>query len=182
MSGKIEAVRKRASVVGGKRWIGTLQEWSWIITVIWMSIANVWHPFGLYGLVCMFTPIILALAGYGKMSCARICPRGSFIGLFTRPFAFFSLERPALFRKRGFKFFLWALMMGSFTGLMIWVVPTGDIDRIGFTILLFMEAATVIALIFGILYAPRTWCTICPMGFTTENIRSIQRRARRLTD
>jgi len=175
------SVFKRESksvVVDGKRWPPSQQGWTWIITIAWMTIANFWHPFGLYGLVCMFTPIIIALTGRGKMSCARLCPRGSFIGLVTRPFSFFSLKRPALFDKKLFKFFLWALMMGSFFGLMIWVVPKGDIDQIGFTILVFMETATVIALIFGILFTPRAWCTICPMGYTTGNIRDFQRRSR----
>jgi len=65
-------------------------------------------------------------------------------------------------------------MMGSFIGLMIWVVPKGDIDRIGFTILVFMETATAIGLICGILFTPRMWCTICPMGTTTGKIRDIQ--------
>jgi hypothetical protein len=163
-----------SKTVNGKRWPVSWQGWSWIITITWMTVANFWHPFGLYGLVCMFTPIIIALSGYGKMSCARICPRGSFLGLFARPFAFFSLKRPSIMNKRGFKFFLWVLMMGSFIGLMIWVVPTLDINRIGFTILVFMETATAIGLICGILFTPRAWCTFCPMGFTTERIRDIQ--------
>jgi len=164
----------KSKVVNGKRWPASWQGWSWIITITWMTIANFWHPFGLYGLVCMFTPIIIALAGYGKMSCARICPRGSFLGMAARPFAFFSLKRPSIMNKKVFKFFLWALMMGSFIGLMIWVVPKGDVDQLGFTILVFMETATAIGLIFGILFTPRAWCTICPMGFTTERIRDIQ--------
>jgi hypothetical protein len=95
--------------------------------------------------------------------------------LFTRPFAFFSLKRPALFGTKGFKFFLWALMMGSLVALMVWVIPTGDIYRIGFTILVFMEVATALALLFGILFSPRTWCTICPMDTTTGRIRDMQR-------
>jgi len=165
---------KRKTVVNGKTWTASWQGWSWIITVAWMTIANFWHPFGFYGLVCMFTPIIIALAGYGKMSCARICPRGSFIGLVTRPFAFFALKRPAITKTKGFKFVIWALMMGSFFGLMIWIVPTLDIDRIGFTILVFMETATAIAVICGILFTPRAWCTFCPMGTTTGRIRDLQ--------
>jgi len=168
--------KSRSIVVDGKRWPASWQGWTWIITIAWMTIANFWHPFGLYGLVCMFTPIVIALTGRGKMSCARICPRGSFIGLVTRPFASFSLKRPALFDKKGFKFFLWALMMGSFIGLMIWIIPKGDIDRLGFTILVFMEIATALAVIFGLLFNPRAWCTVCPMGYTTGNIRGIQRR------
>jgi hypothetical protein len=141
-----------------------------------MTVANFWHPFGLFGLVCMFTPIITALAGYGKMSCARICPRGSFIGLVTRPFAFFSLKHSALFNTKGFKFFLWALMMGPFLGLMIWVIPALDVSKIGFTILVFMEAATALAVLFGILFTPRAWCTFCPMGTTTGKIRDWRRK------
>jgi hypothetical protein len=171
-----KSAKTRPITVEGKRWIGSWQGWSWIITIAWMTIANLWHPFGLYGLVCMFTPIIIALTGRGKMSCARICPRGSFIGLFARPFAFIKLKRPTLFDKKGFKFALWALMMGSFIGLMVWVVPTGDIDLIGYTILVFMEVATALALLTGILFAPRTWCTFCPMGFTTANIRALLRK------
>jgi len=166
----------KSKIVDGKRWPASWQGWSWIIIVVWMAIANIWHPFGLFGLACMFTPIITALSGWGKMSCARICPRGSFIGLVTRPFAFFSLKRPALFNKRVFKFCLWALMMGSFLGLMIWAVFKGDIKLIGFTILVFMEIATALAVIFGILFTPRAWCTFCPMGFTAENIRAALRR------
>jgi hypothetical protein len=166
-------------VVNGKLWPASWQGWSWIITIAWMTIANFWHPFGLYGLVCMFTPIIIALAGYGKMSCARICPRGSFLGLVTRPFAFFSLKRPSITYKESFKFFLWALMMGSFTGLMIWTIPKKDIDRLGFTILVFMETATALGLICGILFTPRMWCTICPMGTTTGRIRDFQYKGKK---
>jgi len=98
---------KRKNVtVNGKLWKKTWQRWSWVITIAWMIIANIWHPFGLYGLFCMFTPITIALAGYGKMSCARICPRGSFIGLVTKPFTSFRLKRPEITFKKGFKFFL----------------------------------------------------------------------------
>jgi hypothetical protein len=172
----MEKTTKKTVVVDGKRWINSWQGWSWVITIAWMTIANFWHPFGLYGLVCMFTPIITALAGYGKMSCARICPRGSFIGLVSRPFGFISLKRPALFNRNGFKFALWALMMGSFIGLMIWAVPKGDIGLIGFTILVFMETATALALLFGILFKPRSWCTVCPMGYTTGRIRGFLRK------
>jgi len=67
-------------------------------------------------------------------------------------------------------------MMGSFIGLMVWIIPKGDINRLGFTILVFMEIATALAVIFGVLFNPRAWCTVCPMGFTTGNIRGIQRK------
>jgi hypothetical protein len=172
--------KRKQTVVDGKRWVNSWQGWSWVITIVWMTTANFWHPFGLYGLVCMFTPIVIALSGRGKMSCARICPRGSFIGLFARPFVFIKLNKPELFGKKGFKFFLWAVMMGSFVGLMIWIVPKRDVALVGYTILIFMEVATGFALLTGILFTPRSWCTFCPMGFTTENIRNFQRKKKAL--
>jgi polyferredoxin len=67
-------------------------------------------------------------------------------------------------------------MMGSFAGLMIWVIPTLDVYKIGFTILVFMESATALAVLAGILFTPRAWCTFCPMGFTTERIRGLRRK------
>ncbi|MDT8718044.1 4Fe-4S binding protein [Clostridium sp. 19966] len=136
-----------------------------------MLIANLWLPFGLYGLVCMFTPIIIALSGRGKMSCARICPRGSFIGKFTKPFSR-NVPMPSWTRTKGFKFILWSIMMGTFIILMIWAVPKG-IYTLGKTILYFMEAATLIAFLTGLIFRPRSWCTVCPMGFTSGNIRDL---------
>lgn len=152
-----------------KIWIKSQQNWTWIITISWMLIANFWPPFGLYGFVCMFTPIIIALSGRGKMSCARICPRGSFIGKFT---SHLSRNRimPAWTHTKGFRLMLWTIMMGTFIILMFWAVPKG-VYTLGKTILYFMEAATLIAFLTGLIFRPRSWCTICPMGFTSGNIR-----------
>ncbi|MDR0841536.1 MAG: 4Fe-4S binding protein [Christensenellaceae bacterium] len=158
-----------------KKWLPSIQGWSWIITIVWVAIANLWHPFGLYGLVCMFTPIIIALSGRGKMHCARICPRGSFIGLFTRKISI-GLKKPAFMKSRAFHWALWGVMMGAFAGLLVWSVPKG-VYIVGNTILVFMEAATVLAFLFGILFTPRAWCTVCPMGFTSGNLRGLVERA-----
>jgi len=154
-----------------KPWIKSIQGWSWIITILWMVTANIWKPFGLYGLVCMFTPIIVALSGRGKMHCARICPRGSFIGKFTKKISI-GMKRPEFMGSRTFQWLLWGVMMGIFACLIIWAIPKG-VYILGNTILVFMEAATALAFLFGILFTSRAWCTVCPMGFTTGNIRGL---------
>jgi hypothetical protein len=63
-------------------------------------------------------------------------------------------------------------MMGSFAGFLVWAIPQG-VYVLGNTVLIFMEVATALAFISGILFTPRAWCTYCPMGFTTGNIRAL---------
>ena len=164
----------KVMTVDGKKWIPSLQKWSWIITITWMVIANFWKPFGLFGFVCMFTPIIIALSGRGKMHCARVCPRGSFIGHVGK-YLSIGLPRPKVFDKKWFRFSVWALMMGSFIVMLMLVIPKG-IYSLGNAVLIFMETATGLALLMAILFKPRTWCTICPMGFSTANIRKMKRK------
>lgn len=161
-------------IVEGKRWIPSLQSRSWIITILWMTVANIWKPFGLFGLVCMCTPILIALSGRGKMHCARVCPRGSFIGK-AGSYVNLGLPIPKVFHRKSFRFAVWACMMGGFAVMLVLVIPKG-VYALGNAILVFMETATALALLTGILFRPRTWCTICPMGFSTENIRRLTRR------
>jgi hypothetical protein len=170
--------------VSTKNWLPNIQGWSWIITIVWMTIANIWKPFGLFGFVCMFTPIIIALSGRGKMHCARICPRGSFIGTFTKKISLgrkgrIGIPRPSFMNTVAFRWILWGLMMGSFMALIIYSIPKG-VYFLGNAVLVFMEAATIIGFISGVLFTPRAWCTWCPMGFTTGNIRALlDRRAQK---
>ncbi|MGN0454728.1 MAG: 4Fe-4S binding protein [Ruminococcus sp.] len=174
---KIKNKMKKPITVKGKRWIPSIQDWSWIITIVWMVIANIWKPFGLFGFVCMFTPIIIALTGRGKMHCARVCPRGSLLG-FAGRFLSRRREAPKLFYKKWFRPAVWGVMMGSFLIVLIITIPKG-VYVLGNAILIFMETATAIALVIGVLFKPRTWCTICPMGFSTGNIRKLRERKRK---
>jgi hypothetical protein len=167
------ALQKKRS----KPWIKSIQGWSWIITIVWITIANIWKPFGLYGFVCMFTPIVIALSGRGKMHCARVCPRGSFIATFTKPISL-HLPKPAFMNRTFFRWIIWAAMMGTFITLIIYSIPRG-VAFLGNTVLVFMEIATALAFLFGILFSPRAWCTVCPMGFTTGNIRTLTEKAAR---
>jgi hypothetical protein len=157
--------------VSTTNWIKSIQGWSWIITLLWMTIANIWKPFGLFGFACMFTPVIIALSGRGKMHCARVCPRGSLIRTFTKKISL-GLRRPAFMNTHVFRWSLWGLMMGTFITVILYSIPRG-IYFLGNSVLIFMEAATILALISGILFTPRAWCTYCPMGFTTGNIRAL---------
>jgi len=165
---------KRPLAVDGKRWVPSIQNWSFIITILWMVIANIWKPFGLFGFVCMFTPIIIALSGRGKMHCARICPRGSLIGKIGSRINL-GLKKPQFMSTKPFKTAVWAIMMGSFIVMLILVIPKG-VYATGNAVLIFMEIATVLAILSGILFTPRAWCTYCPMGTTTGRIRRLLKK------
>jgi hypothetical protein len=158
-------------------WIRSVQGWSWVITIAWMAVANIWKPFGLFGFVCMASPIGLVLLGFGKMHCARVCPRGSLIGRLTARLSL-GLKKPVWMATRGFHWLLWGLMMGSFLVALVVAVPQG-VAVLGNTVLIFMEVATGIAILFGVLFQPRAWCTVCPMGFTSGNLRSLVRKPKK---
>lgn len=169
--------KRQGITVGGKKWIPTLQDRSWIVTVIWMTAANIYKPFGLFGFVCMFTPILIAVSGRGKMHCARVCPRGSLIGHIGSRVNL-GLKRPRLYAQKWFRPLLWAVMMGSFVVMLVIVIPKG-VYALGNAVLIFMEIATVLAILNGILFTPRQWCTICPMGYTSGNIRALRNKLTR---
>ena len=65
--------------------------------------------------------------------------------------------------------------MGSFVVLLILVFPHG-ISALGNAVLIFMEIATLLAITNGILFTPRQWCTICPMGYTSSNLRTFRKK------
>lgn len=168
--------KKRTLTVEGKEWIPSIQDCTWMITIAWMTIANVWKPFGLFGFVCMFTPIMIAASGRGKMHCSRVCPRGSLIGKIGSHINI-GLKKPDFMTSKNFRFALWTIMMGSFAVMLVIFIPRG-LYATGNAVLIFMEIATALAILSGILFTPRAWCTYCPMGFTTERIRGITRKRR----
>ncbi|MDR2742879.1 MAG: hypothetical protein LBB98_12110 [Treponema sp.] len=67
-------------------------------------------------------------------------------------------------------------MMGTFAILLIGAIPQG-VYVLGNTVLVFMETATALGLISGILFTSRAWCTYCPMGFTAGNLRALVSKA-----
>lgn len=110
------------------------------------------------------------------ISCHKHCirPRGSLIGKIGS-IVNLGLKRPKLYGKKWFRPALWAVMMGSFVVLLVLVIPHG-ISALGNAVLIFMESATLLAITNGILFTPRQWCTICPMGYTSSNLRGLRKK------
>ena len=96
-----------------------------------------------------------------------VCPRGS---MYDRLLSRYSPHRPIprFVRSKGFRIFMVIFIFSMFGlqlsqarwsegGLAMW----GDIGRVFWTIIL---VTTVVGVVLNFIYAPRTWCSFCPMG------------------
>jgi hypothetical protein len=143
------------------------QKWSWIFMVLFITLSIVNIKFGLLGLICMTVPLYHALRGRGKIHCSHYCPRGSLLGKFVQ---YISLKNnlPKNMRGKTAKRILLGLMLTMFTISMIHAGP--NINKIAFAIFRLMTASLTLGIIMGVIFKPRSWCQVCPMGYGTELI------------
>jgi hypothetical protein len=139
----------------------SIVSWSWILILLFFLLSFIHPLFGILGFACMFTPIIIAASGRGKMHCSHICPRGSFLGKFLPHISF---KRPLLkwMKTTWFKTTLMILMFSRFIYTI--VITWGDINNLLRVVVTFLFASFLVGIIMGIIFLPRSWCQICPMG------------------
>lgn len=143
------------------------QKWSWIFMILFIGLSIIDIRFGLLGFICMTVPIYHALRGRGKIHCSHYCPRGSLLGNFLKNI---SLQNnlPKWIKIKTAKKVLLTWMMVMFTVSLINAGP--NINRIAFAIFRLMTSSLALGVIMGIIFRPRTWCQVCPMGYGTELI------------
>ncbi|MDU1443065.1 MAG: 4Fe-4S binding protein [Clostridium cochlearium] len=143
------------------------QKWSWIFLVSFITLSILDIRFGLLGFICMSLPMYQAIRGRGKIHCSHYCPRGSFLGNFLKHISL-NNPLPKSMRSKTFKGILLTLMITMFTISLIHAGP--DINKIGFAIFRFMTSSLILGVILGVIFKPRSWCQVCPMGYGTELI------------
>lgn len=143
------------------------QKWSWIFMILFIGLSIIDIRFGLLGFICMGVPIYHALRGRGKIHCSHYCPRGSLLGNFVKNV---SLQNnlPKWIKIKTAKKVLLTWMMVMFTISLINAGP--NINRIALAIFRLMTSSLALGVIMGIIFKPRTWCQVCPMGYGTELI------------
>lgn len=153
------------------------QSWSWILMVLFILLSILDFRFGLLGILCMTMPMYHALKGKGKIHCSHYCPRGSILQKFLKEISF-SNTLPVTIRKHGKKVLL-TIMIFLFSFSMYHAGL--NIYKIGFAIFRFMTASLALGIIMGVVFKPRSWCQVCPMGYATELIsKSKSKRILRL--
>lgn len=139
-------------------------KWSWIFMILFLTLSIIDFRFGILGFICMGAPVYHALRGRGKIHCSKFCPRGSLLGIFLKKISL-NKSAPKFMFTRKFKNGLLILMLTVFTVGMIH--SGGNPNKIAFTVFRFMSMSLLIGIIMGVMFKPRSWCGVCPMGHGT---------------
>ena len=131
----------------------------WIL-LVYLAVGFFYPVIGLLALICMIAPVAFALKR-GRWWCGNACPRGNF---YDRVLAKYSPHRPIpkFLRTFGFRLFM-VLFIFTMFGVQMYFA-WGDWNamvRVFCTIIL---VTTIVGIILSFVYAPRTWCSFCPMG------------------
>lgn len=131
----------------------------WIL-LAYLVIGFFYPIIGFAALVCMIAPVAVSLRR-GRWWCGNACPRGNF---YDRILSRYSPHRPipAFVRTFGFRFFMVMFIFGMF-GIQMYFAwgSWSDMGKVFWNIIL---VTTVVGILLSFIYAPRTWCSFCPMG------------------
>lgn len=131
----------------------------WLL-LAYLIIGFFYPAIGFIALICMIAPVVFALRK-GRWWCGNACPRGSF---YDRILAKYSPHRkiPAFLRTTGFRTFM-VLFIFTMFGIQMYHA-WGDWNQMGQVFWTIILITTIVGVTLSFIYAPRTWCSFCPMG------------------
>lgn len=131
----------------------------WLL-LAYLIIGFFYPAIGFIALICMIAPVTFALRK-GRWWCGNACPRGSF---YDRILAKYSPHRkiPAFLRTTGFRTFM-VLFIFTMFGIQMYHA-WGDWNQMGQVFWTIILITTIVGVTLSFIYAPRTWCSFCPMG------------------
>lgn len=137
-----------------------IHQWIWLALLLFLAVGMVYPVIGAIALICMVAPVLVAFF-QGRSWCGTYCPRGSFNDVLLSKISFKG-KIPALLTQPWFRSTFLILLMSAFAFQLVrvWGNPTA----IGWVFVRMITVTTLITLVLGVLYQPRTWCRICPMG------------------
>lgn len=131
----------------------------WIL-IAYLIVGYFYPAIGFIALVCMIAPVVFAVKK-GRWWCGNACPRGN---LFDRLLSRYSPHRPIpkIVRHFGFRLFM-VLFIFSVFGIQM-VQAWGDWNAMGKVFGNIILVTTIVGIVLAFVYAPRSWCSFCPMG------------------
>lgn len=151
----------------------SIMSWSWIFMVLFFTLGIIDIRFGILGLICMGVPLYLAIRGGGRVHCAKYCPRGSLLGTFLEKISM-KHNLPKSINNKVVKNLMLIWMIGMFSISLI--MAGGDFTKSAAAILRMMTMSTAVGILMGVIFKPRSWCAICPMGYATGLIEKQQKK------
>jgi ferredoxin-type protein NapH len=143
-----------------QNWKDFIHKWAWIVLIVFIG-AGIFYPaIGVLALLCMLAPVAVAFF-QGRAWCGSYCPRGSFNDNILAKLSW-RRKLPPLLKNRWFRIIFLVLLMSGFALqiILVW----GNPFKIGQVFVRMIIITTLITLVLGLIYHPRTWCRICPMG------------------
>lgn len=131
----------------------------WILAA-YLIVGYFYPVIGFLALICMIAPVAVSMYR-GRWWCGNACPRGS---LYDRVLARYSPHKPIppVLRSKGFRIFM---VMFIFTMFGVQMYRAwGDWAAMGCVFWTIILITTVVGVVLSFLFAPRTWCSFCPMG------------------
>ena len=131
------------------------------IIVLIISIAGIFYPKLGYFLLLVFATLIIIAPFRGRWFCGNLCPRGSFVDFWLAPISR-KVKIPSFLRSMWFRVPVFVALIGF---MVFRIIQTqGIVDKVGMVFVTLCILTTSASIIFGVLIAPRAWCSFCPMG------------------
>lgn len=136
-------------------------QWLMAPLVPLVIIGGYYWPYLGYVAITLLTIMFIQVWFRGRYYCGWICAMG---GFYERVLAKVSLKKPMLplFKTAWFKWLVFTLMMGLLLSRLI--MSEGDLEKIGGVFVMMWTISTSFAIALGLVWKPRSWCSVCPMG------------------
>jgi ferredoxin-type protein NapH len=131
------------------------------IMVLIVSIGGIFYPKLGYFLLLVFATLLIISPSRGRWFCGNLCPRGSFVDFWLGPISR-KVKIPSSLKSMKVRVPIFVILMG----FMIFRIlgTNGIVDKIGMIFVTLCIITTSAAILFGVVIAPRAWCSFCPMG------------------
>jgi len=137
----------------------------WLVIIV--SLGGIFFPKLGFFLPIVFGTLIATGIFRGRWFCGNLCPRGSFNDFMLIKFSK-GAPIPRAFRSMWLRIPVLIAMMAF---MAVRVIGTeGAIDKVGMVFVSMCLITTAAAVLLGIGFSPRAWCTFCPMGTMQRHI------------
>lgn len=139
------------------------QRYKWGLALIMFLVLGAGWKYPYLGFVVPVVMIagLIGASYRGRIVCGKLCPRGSFFDTWFTPLGG-SAKVPLFLKSPRFR---WSVLVVLFSFMFLQLASdVGSAAHWGTVFWRVCMITTIIALVVGIAYRPRAWCSFCPMG------------------